>query len=140
LNVGFDTDGGFVHAVRGVNLDVGQGEIVALVGESGSGKTVTARSILSLVGDTAHSEGTILVEGDDVLAKSGQELRKMRGSDVSMVFQEPSSSLNPVFPIWWQMAEGLRAHDPKIKRKKSESAALKRFQPWAFLNQRSELT
>ena len=117
LNVGFDTDGGFVHAVRGVNLDVRQGEIVALVGESGSGKTVTARSILGLVGDTAHSEGIVLVEGSDVLTKSGSELRKMRGSDVSMVFQEPSSSMNPVFPIWWQMAEGLRAHNPKIKKK-----------------------
>ncbi|NMF31774.1 ABC transporter ATP-binding protein [Corynebacterium ammoniagenes] len=117
LNVGFDTDGGFVHAVRGVNLDVGQGQIVALVGESGSGKTVTARSILGLVGDTAHSEGIVLVEGSDVLTKSGQDLRKMRGSDVSMIFQEPSSSMNPVFPIWWQMAEGLRAHNPKIKRK-----------------------
>ena len=117
LNVGFDTDGGFVHAVRGVNLDVRQGEIVALVGESGSGKTVTARSILGLVGDTAHSEGIVLVEGSDVLTKSGSDLRKMRGSDVSMVFQEPSSSMNPVFPIWWQMAEGLRAHNPKIKKK-----------------------
>ncbi|MGO1571590.1 MAG: dipeptide ABC transporter ATP-binding protein [Corynebacterium casei] len=117
LNVGFDTDGGFVHAVRGVNLDVRQGEIVALVGESGSGKTVTARSILGLVGDTAHSEGIVLVEGADVLTKSGSDLRKMRGSDVSMVFQEPSSSMNPVFPIWWQMAEGLRAHNPKIKKK-----------------------
>lgn len=117
LNVGFDTDGGFVHAVRGVNLDVRQGEIVALVGESGSGKTVTARSILGLVGDTAHSEGIVLVEGSDVLTKSGHDLRKMRGSDVSMVFQEPSSSMNPVFPIWWQMAEGLRAHNPKIKKK-----------------------
>ena len=125
LNVGFDTDGGFVHAVRGVNLDVGQGEIVALVGESGSGKTVTARSILSLVGDTAHSEGIVLVEGQDVLAKTGQELRKMRGSDVSMVFQEPSSSLNPVFPIWWQMAEGLRAHNPKIKRKEIRERCIK---------------
>ena len=125
LNVGFDTDGGFVHAVRGVNLDVGQGEIVALVGESGSGKTVTARSILSLVGDTAHSEGIVLVEGQDVLAKTGQELRKMRGSDVSMVFQEPSSSLNPVFPIWWQMAEGLRAHNPKIKRKEIRQRCIK---------------
>lgn len=117
LNVGFDTDGGFVHAVRGVNLDVRQGEIVALVGESGSGKTVTARSILGLVGDTAHFEGIVLVEGSDVLTKSGSDLRKMRGSDVSMVFQEPSSSMNPVFPIWWQMAEGLRAHNPKIKKK-----------------------
>lgn len=117
LNVGFDTDGGFVHAVRGVNLDVHRGEIVALVGESGSGKTVTARSILGLVGDTAHSEGIVLVEGDDVLTKSGSDLRKMRGSDVSMVFQEPSSSMNPVFPIWWQMAEGLRANNPKIKKK-----------------------
>lgn len=125
LNVGFDTDNGFVHAVRGVNLEVQPGEIVALVGESGSGKTVTARSVLGLVGDTAASEGVVLVEGNDVVSMNASQLRAMRGNDVSMVFQEPSSSMNPVFPIWWQMAEGLKAHDPKIKKKEIKARCVK---------------
>ncbi|WP_293769174.1 ABC transporter ATP-binding protein [uncultured Corynebacterium sp.] len=125
LNVGFATDSGFVHAVKGVNLYVDPGEIVALVGESGSGKTVTARSVLGLVGDTAASEGVVLVEGNDVVSMSRTQLQHMRGSDVSMVFQEPSSSMNPVFPIWWQMAEGLRAHNPKIKKKEIRERCIK---------------
>lgn len=121
LHVGFNTDSGFVHAVRGVNLALEPGEILALVGESGSGKTVTARSVLGLLGDTAVSKGAVLVEGNDVTAMSGEELRQTRGKDASMIFQEPSSAMNPVFPIWWQMAEGLRAHNPKISRKEAKA-------------------
>lgn len=120
LHVGFNTDSGFVHAVRGVNLALEPGEILALVGESGSGKTVTARSVLGLLGDTAVSKGTVLVEGNNVTTMSGDELREMRGKDASMIFQEPSSAMNPVFPIWWQMAEGLRAHNPKISKKEAK--------------------
>ncbi len=121
LHVGFNTDAGFVHAVKGVNLEVEPGEILALVGESGSGKTVTARSVLGLLGDTAVSKGAVLVEGNDVTVMNHDELRKMRGRDVSMIFQEPSSAMNPVFPIWWQMAEGLKAHNPKISKKEAKA-------------------
>ena len=121
LHVGFNTDAGFVHAVKGVNLEVEPGEILALVGESGSGKTVTARSVLGLLGDTAVSKGAVLVEGNDVTVMGREELRKMRGRDVSMIFQEPSSAMNPVFPIWWQMAEGLKAHNPKISKKEAKA-------------------
>lgn len=124
LDVHFATDAGDVHAVQGVSLDVAPGRILALVGESGSGKSVTARSILGLLPETATESGAVLVSGTDVVGLSGHRLRELRGEDVSMVFQEPSSALNPVFPIWWQMGEGLRAHHPKITRKEIRAKAV----------------
>ena len=124
LDVRFATDGGQVHAVDGVSLTVEPGEILAVVGESGSGKSVTARSVLGLLPETAEASGSILVTGTDVVGLSGKRLRTLRGEDVSMVFQEPSSAMNPVFPIWWQMGEGLRAHDPKITKKQIRAKAV----------------
>lgn len=116
LNVTFSTDGGDVHAVKDVSLSVTPGEVLAIVGESGSGKTVTARSILGLLPETAQRSGAIVLSGQDVLSVSAEALRHMRGSDVSMVFQEPSTALNPVFTVGWQIAEGLRAHDRKASK------------------------
>ena len=117
LDIHFATDAGDVHAVDGVSLTVQPGEILAIVGESGSGKSVTARSILGLLPDTAEATGAVLISGADVVALSGPRLRALRGEDVSMIFQEPSSALNPVFPIWWQLGDGLRAHREKITKK-----------------------
>ena len=116
LDVTFSTDGGDVHAVKNVSLAVTPGEVLAIVGESGSGKTVTARSILGLLPETAQRSGAVFVSGKDVLSVSGEQLRKMRGTDVSMVFQEPSTALNPVYTVGWQIAEGLRAHDRRASR------------------------
>ncbi|GAA1929709.1 ABC transporter ATP-binding protein [Brevibacterium antiquum] len=116
LNVTFSTDGGDVHAVKDVSLSVTPGEVLAIVGESGSGKTVTARSILGLLPETAQRSGAVIVSGKDVLSVSGEQLRKMRGTDVSMVFQEPSTALNPVYTVGWQIAEGLRAHNRKASK------------------------
>lgn len=110
LRVTFATDGGDVHAVKGVTLDVKAGEVLAIVGESGSGKTVTAKSILGLLPETASSSGTVLINGTDVISVSAERLRQIRGRDVAMVFQEPSTALNPVFSVSWQIAEGIRAH------------------------------
>ncbi|MGW4805238.1 dipeptide ABC transporter ATP-binding protein [Kitasatospora sp. NPDC004272] len=115
LHVSFATDGGTVDAVRGVDLAVAAGEALALVGESGSGKTVTARSVLGLLPDSAAARGRVLLaHGDagpvDVLGTDRRTLRELRGTAAAMVFQEPSTALNPVFPIGWQLAEGLRAH------------------------------
>ena len=124
LRVSFATDGGEVDAVNDVSLFLLPGEILAIVGESGSGKTVTARSILGLLPETATADGVILLEGTDVTKLSASGLRKLRGTDAAMVFQEPSSALNPVFPIWWQIGEGLKAHDPKLTKKQIKARAV----------------
>ncbi|MDP9801199.1 peptide/nickel transport system ATP-binding protein [Arcanobacterium wilhelmae] len=124
LAVTFATDGGDVEAVRGVSLFLEPGEILALVGESGSGKSVTSRAILSLLPESARATGAILIEGENVIGLRGAELRKLRGEKAAMVFQEPSASLNPVFPIWWQIGEGLRAHNPKITKKEIKARAV----------------
>ncbi|GAA4283390.1 ABC transporter ATP-binding protein [Brevibacterium daeguense] len=117
LDVTFATDAGDVHAVNDLSLEVAPGEVLAIVGESGSGKTVTAKSILGLLPETATTDGAILLSGRDVLTASDQQLQQMRGSDVSMVFQEPSTALNPVYTVGWQIAEGLRAHNPRLGKK-----------------------
>ncbi|MGY1752071.1 ABC transporter ATP-binding protein [Blastococcus sp. SYSU D01042] len=116
LSVSFATDSGDVAAVRHVSLQVRAGEVLAIVGESGSGKTVTARSILGLLPETATTRGAVLLTSkdggstSDVVTLSRSRLGEVRGRDAAMVFQEPSTALNPVYPVGWQIAEGLRAH------------------------------
>src|SRR3954454_6621822 len=122
LSVSFATDAGTVAAVKGVTLTVRAGEVLAIVGESGSGKTVTARTILGLLPETATTRGAVVVSSkdgtseSDVVTLSGRALRQVRGRDAAMVFQEPGSVLNPVYPVGWQIAEGLRAHSGLSRR------------------------
>lgn len=116
LDVTFSIDGGDVHAVRDVSLDVRPGEVLAIVGESGSGKTVTARSILGLLPETATTRGAVILDGTEVVGLSGERLREIRGTKAAMIFQEPSTALNPVFTVGWQLAEGLRAHGAYSKK------------------------
>ncbi|MBV7362832.1 ABC transporter ATP-binding protein [Actinomycetaceae bacterium TAE3-ERU4] len=115
LEVAFATDMGSVQAVRGITLDVRPREVLAVVGESGSGKSVTAKTLLGMLPSTATVQGTVVVGKDSnhtitVTSASQADLRSMRGADVSMVFQEPSTALNPVYTIGWQMAEIYQAH------------------------------
>ncbi|MFV0435501.1 MAG: dipeptide ABC transporter ATP-binding protein [Leucobacter sp.] len=130
LQVTFATDRGPVKAVDGVSLTVSPGQVLAVVGESGSGKTVSARTVLGLLPETAVSSGAVLLasrdggETNDVLHLSAEQLRRVRGRDVAMVFQEPSTALNPVFTIGWQIAEGLRAHDRKLSKKAARARAI----------------
>ena len=97
-------------AVRGISFDVPENSIVALVGESGSGKSVTAMSIVNLLPDNAERQGRVLWQGRDLLGASLQELQQLRGKDIACVFQDPMSSLNPVFTIGAQLAEPLIKH------------------------------
>jgi len=123
LDVTFATDGGDVHAVRGVSLDVRPGEVLAIVGESGSGKTVTARTILGLLPETALTQGAVVLDGTDVVGLDRESLRRLRGTTAAMIFQEPSTALNPVFTVGWQLAEGLRAHG-KYTKKQARARAI----------------
>lgn len=123
LEVTFATDGGDVRAVRDVSLTVKAGEVLAIVGESGSGKTVTAKSILGLLPSTALTSGAVMLGANNVIAVSKDKLRDIRGTDVAMVFQEPSTALNPVYTVGWQIAEGLRAHG-KVSRKEARAKAI----------------
>lgn len=122
LQVTFATDGGDVHAVKDVSLEVNPGEVVAIVGESGSGKTVTAKTILGLLPETAVSSGAVVIKGNNVISVSKSALRAIRGRDVAMVFQEPSTALNPVFTVGWQIAEGIRAHASDGRRISAKEA------------------
>ena len=126
LDVTFATDGGDVHAVRGVTLDVRRGEVLAIVGESGSGKTVTARSIFGLLPETATMKGAVVLDGTEVVGLDRRDLREVRGTKAAMIFQEPSTALNPVFTVGWQLAEGLRAHG-KYTRAEARARAIEMF-------------
>jgi ABC-type dipeptide/oligopeptide/nickel transport system ATPase component len=118
LRVHFGHGDGLVKAVNDVSFTVGRGETVALVGESGSGKSISALSLTKLAPRAAHyAGGSILFEGEDMLTLSDPELRNIRGSQISYIFQEPMASLNPVFTIRWQIEEAIKLHQKGIDRK-----------------------
>jgi len=113
LKTYFHTEAGTAKAVDGVSFDIMPGEVVGLVGESGSGKSVTALSVLRLIPDPPGKiiEGSILYKGNDLLKLSWEDMHKIRGNEISMIFQEPMTSLNPVFTIGYQMMEVILSHE-----------------------------
>lgn len=117
LAIHFHTEGGVVEAVKGVSLSLEKGETLAIVGESGSGKSVTGLALTRLLPEppTKYAGGEILFDGKSVLAMKADELRKLRGGRIAYVFQEPSTSLNPVFTIRNQIAEAIQLHRPEVK-------------------------
>ena len=124
LRTYFFTRDGTVKAVDGVDLVVYQGEVLGLVGESGCGKSVTSMSVLRLVSDPGEIvAGAIRYRGDNLLAKTPAEMRQIRGDQISMIFQQPVSSLNPVFRIGYQIAEVYEIHED-LKRRVGEDKAV----------------
>ena len=124
LSVSFDTKKGEVQAVRDVNLQVKQGEILAIVGESGCGKTVMSQSIMKLLPKSARiKSGSILVNGEDITNYSDKQMRKIRGNLVSMVFQDPMTTLNPTIPIGKQITEAILKHR-KVSKKEAKERAI----------------
>jgi peptide/nickel transport system ATP-binding protein len=117
LRVSFATEDGIVKAVDGVSFSIDSGEVVAIVGESGSGKSVTAMTLLGLTrGPNAKFEGTAIYDGLDLITAPESQLRKIRGAGIAMVFQDPMSSLDPVYRIGDQIVEQIRAHESKVSK------------------------
>jgi len=124
LHVSFRTDDGKVQAVRGVDLTVGAGEVVAVVGESGSGKSVTALAVLGLHPEgRSEITGTIDWQGEDLLAARPERLRQIRGGEIAMVFQDPLTALNPVHTVGRQIVETIRAHE-QVTKKQAKARAV----------------
>jgi oligopeptide/dipeptide ABC transporter ATP-binding protein len=118
LKCHFSTRKGLVKAVDGVNFQVKKGEILAIVGESGCGKSVTSQGIMRLIGGkkSERIEGEILFNGENLLEKTNEEMRKLRGNRISMIFQDPMTSLNPVYKVGSQIAEVAEIHEKKSKK------------------------
>src|SRR5437879_7926707 len=124
LQTHFPTRAGLVRAVDGVSFYLDRGELLGLVGESGCGKSITALSIMRLVAPPGKIvAGEILFEGHNLLKLSNAEMRDVRGNDVAMIFQDPMTSLNPVFTVGEQIAEALRLHR-KLSRKEARQGAI----------------
>ncbi|MDD9742595.1 MULTISPECIES: oligopeptide/dipeptide ABC transporter ATP-binding protein [Marinovum] len=123
LSVSFDTPDGTVRAVNGISLDLAKRDTLAIVGESGSGKTQLAFAMLGLLARNGRSEGSVRIEGQDILNLPEAKLNKVRAERVAMIFQDPMTSLNPYLKIGTQMAEVLQLHLGKSKRAAMEDAA-----------------
>jgi oligopeptide/dipeptide ABC transporter ATP-binding protein len=125
LRVGFATDEGLVQAVDGVSFEVNRGEVVAVVGESGSGKSVTGMTMMGLTrGPNARISGSAKLDGFELLTASNNDLRKIRGNDIAMIFQDPISSLNPVYRVGWQIVEQIRTHHPEVSKSDAMAQAV----------------
>ena len=125
LHVHFNTSDGVVKAINGASLTLNKGEVVGLVGESGSGKSVTAMSVLGLVPKppAIYPEGKILWKGIDLLTTPERDLREIRGGEISMIFQDPMTSLNPVYTIGHQISEMIRVHQ-RVSVKQAKQQAI----------------
>jgi oligopeptide/dipeptide ABC transporter ATP-binding protein len=123
LMVRFATEDGTVHAVDGVDFELDRGKVLGIVGESGSGKSVTAMTILGLTRDkNTRFEGEVLYKGQDLIELSESRLRDVRGNEIAMIFQDPMTSLNPVYTVGDQIVEAIRTHEGANKREAKRRA------------------
>lgn len=123
LNISFPTKAGVIRASDGVSLEIGQGEVLCLVGESGCGKTIVALGIMRLLPGNARIDGNILFHGKDLFALPEKEMRRVRGRDIAMIFEQPAKCLNPVLSVGDQIAEAVRIH-ARCSRKASKDRAV----------------
>jgi oligopeptide/dipeptide ABC transporter ATP-binding protein len=122
LEVDFPTKDGVVHAVRGMDFTLAPGEVLGIVGESGSGKSVTALAGMGLLPKSADVRGSIRFQGRELLGLKEKQLTKIRGTGIAMIFQDPMTSLNPVYTIGWQITEAILAHQDISKDAAKERA------------------
>ena len=123
LHTSFFTDSGEVHAVNGVSFNLDKGKVLGIVGESGSGKSVTAYSILQILTEPGRiTEGEVLFDGADIRKYSKSQMRAFRGSKISIIFQDPMTSLNPVYTVGNQLCEAIRLHSNRTRRQAHERA------------------
>lgn len=122
LTVGFPTEDGLIQAARGVSYQVSRGESVGIVGESGSGKSVTSLAVMGLLPRNARVSGSVRFLGEELLGRSDEQMSKERGSRIAMVFQDTSTSLNPVYTVGAQIAEAVRAHNAVSQRQAMKRA------------------
>ena len=129
LQTQFDTEGGLVRAVDGVSLEIHEGETLGLVGESGSGKSVTSLTVMRLLPDRSAriTAGSVSFLGQDLVKLPDVEMRKIRGSEISMIFQEPGTSLNPVYRTGEQVMEAIRIHQ-KVSKSEARERAIKLYE------------
>ena len=123
LKVSFRTEDGIVRAVDGVSFSIAKGEVVGIVGESGSGKSVTMMSVMRLIIDpNAVFEGEVIYKGRDLMQLGQDAMREVRGAEIAMIFQDPMTSLNPVYRVGWQIAEQIREHEGSTKTQANNRA------------------
>jgi peptide/nickel transport system ATP-binding protein len=124
LKVSFHTEQGLMQAIDGVSFDVAEGEILGVVGESGSGKTVSLLAVMGLINDpNAVIEGSIKYRSRELVGLAASEMRKLRGREIAMIFQDPMTALTPVYTMGWQIAEQILAHE-KISRSAARQRAI----------------
>src|SRR3954466_1401856 len=124
LEVGFPTQDGLVNAVRGVSYTLRSGEVLGIVGESGSGKSVTSLAVMGLLPGNARVTGSVKYRGQELLGQNDRSMSRIRGKGVSMIFQDPMTSLDPVYKVGAQIVETLRTHDKSLSSKAAEGRAV----------------
>lgn len=125
LRTSFITDDGRVGAVDGVSFSVERGQVLGIVGESGCGKSVTMLSIMQLLSKrSSTTEGEINFDGQELLGMSSREMQRIRGSAMAMIFQDPMTSLNPVYRVGWQLVEAARLHDSSMSKADAKARAV----------------